>query len=139
VQRERILQALSRAQPGDSQVFAALEHIPTGLFPPESQIVVVSPLLDDDVLPLRRLRAQGYQVMVISPDPIELELSYLGGSPDVQMAARVVSLERVLLLQKLRAAGVQVLDWNVNQPLDLAVQNSLGRPPGWLQAMGSIT
>jgi hypothetical protein len=54
------------------------------------------------------------------------------------MAARVVSLERVLLLQKLRAAGVQILDWNVSQPLDLAVKNSLGRPPGWLQAMGSM-
>ncbi len=137
VQRERILQALARAQPGDSQVFTALEYIPTRLFPPESQIVVVSPLTEDDLLPLRKLRALGYQVMVISPDPVSLEMSYLEHSPAVEMARRIVSMERRLLLQRARRAGVQVMDWNIHQPLDLAVQKSLGRPPGWLQAIGS--
>ncbi len=137
MQKERILQALARAQPGDSQVFTALEYIPTRLFPPESQIVVVSPLTEDDILPLRQLRAQGYQVMVISPDPVSLELNYLGRTPEVEMATRIVLMERALLLQKVRRAGVQVLDWNINQPLDLAVQRNLGHPPGWLQAIGS--
>jgi uncharacterized protein (DUF58 family) len=136
VQRERILQALAQAQPGDSQVFSDLEHIPTGLFPPESQIVVVSPLTEDDVMPLRRLRAMGYQVMVISPDPVDLELAHLKRTPAVDMAARVVSLEREVLLRKLRNAGIQILDWKVGQPLDLAIQYSLGHPPSWLQAVG---
>ncbi len=81
VQRERILQALSRAQPGDSQIFTALEHIPTRLFPPESQLVVVSPLTEDDVVPLRQMRALGYQVLVISPDPVSLEMTYLKRQP----------------------------------------------------------
>jgi len=136
VQRERILQALARAQPGDSRVFSALEHIPTRLFPPESQIVVVSPLTEDDVMPLMELRALGYQVMTISPDPVSLEMSYLPASPTVEMARRVVSMERELLLQQLRRTGVQVLDWNVSQPFDLAILQRLGRPPGWLQAIG---
>ena len=137
VQRERILQALARAQPGDSQVFTALEHIPTRLFPPESQIVVISPLTEDDILPLHQLRALGYQVMVISPNPVSLETTYLKRNPAVDMAVRIVSMERALLLQRVRRAGVQVLDWNISQPLDLAVQKNLGHPPGWLQAIGS--
>ncbi|MGE5250767.1 MAG: DUF58 domain-containing protein [Bacteroidota bacterium] len=137
VQRERILQALARAQPGASQVFSALEHIPTRLFPPESQIVVVSPLTDDDVIPLVQLRALGYQVMAISPDPVSFELTYLPSSPSVDMAGRVLWMERALLLQRLRRAGVQVLDWNVSQPFDLAIQQGLTRPPAWLNVVGS--
>lgn len=137
VQRERILQSLARARPGDSQVFTALEHIPTRLFPPESQIVVVSPLVEEDIIPLRQLRALGYQVMVISPDPLSLEMTYLKRSPAVDMARRIVSMERTLLLQRVRRAGLQLLDWDVTRSLDQVIHAELGRPPGWLQAGGS--
>ncbi|HAV75761.1 MAG TPA: DUF58 domain-containing protein, partial [Anaerolineae bacterium] len=68
VQRERILHSLAHAKPGSSEVFSDFEYLPTRLFPPESQIVVVSPLTDDDLTPLVQLRAQGYQVLVVSPD-----------------------------------------------------------------------
>ncbi len=137
VQRERILQALARAHTGDSQVFSALEHIPTRLFPPESQIVVVSPLTEDDILPLIQLRALGYQVMTVSPDPVSYELSYLPDDPAVKLAARVVRMERNLLLQKLQRSGVQTLDWNVTQPFDQVMGRRLGRPPGWMRVTGS--
>jgi uncharacterized protein (DUF58 family) len=136
VQRERILLALARAQTGESQVFTALEHIPTRLFPPESQIVVVSPLIEEDVPPLVRLRGLGYQVMAVSPDPISFETSYLSSDPSVQMAARVVRMERALLLHKLQRSGVQTLNWDVAQPFDQVVRRNLGRPPGWLKAVG---
>jgi uncharacterized protein (DUF58 family) len=136
IQRERILQALARAQPGDSQVFSALEHIPTRLFPPESQIVIVSPLIDDDVLPLVQLRALGYQVMAVIPDPVSLELSYLPPDPAVEVASRIVLMERALLMQRLQRAGVQTLDWKVDQPFDLAINQKWGRTSGWLQPLG---
>lgn len=136
VQRERLLQALARAQPGDSQIFTALEYIPTRLFPPESQIVVVSPLIEEDVLPLIRLRAFGYQVMAISPNPISFELTFLPRDSTTDLAARVVRMEHALILQKLQRAGVQILDWHVEQPFDLAVQEKLSRPPIWLRAIG---
>ncbi len=45
LQRERILHALSHAAPGDSQVFDGLQYLPTRMFPIESQIVLVSPLV----------------------------------------------------------------------------------------------
>ena len=76
-QRERILQALARAEPGDSLVFDNLDLLPTRLFPPESQLILVSPLVQDDLPVLIRLRARGYQVLVISPDPIPLEVERL--------------------------------------------------------------
>ena len=136
IQRERILHSLAHAEPGGSDVFSGLEHIPTRLFPPHSQVVLVSPLVEDDLNPLVQLRARGYQVMVISPDPVTFELSYLPRERSVDLAARVVRMERMLLLQKIQRAGVQVLDWNVTHPFDQVVQRKLSRPPAWLRAIG---
>ena len=136
IQREKIMHSLAYAKPGGSDVFAGLEHLPTRLFPSESQIIMISPLQEDDLMPLVQLRAQGYQVLVISPNPVKFELAYLPKTRNVELAGRVVSMERVLLLQKVRRAGVQVLDWDVADPFDHVVKRVLSRPPAWLRAVG---
>jgi uncharacterized protein (DUF58 family) len=136
MQRERILHALANARTGDSQVFADLEYIPTRLFPPESQLVFVSPLSEDDLKPLIRLRAQGYDVLVVSPNPIKFELSYLPVNRNVDLAGRVIHMERLLFLQKLQRANIHVLDWDVKEPFDLLVKRRMGRVPVWLRAIG---
>jgi len=136
IQREKILHSLAHAKPGGSEVFADLEHLPTRLFPPESQIIMISPLHEDDLMPLVQLRAQGYQVLVISPNPVKFELAYLPKTRNVELAGRVVAMERVLLLQKVRRAGIQALDWNVSEPFDHVVKRMLSRPPAWLRAIG---
>jgi uncharacterized protein (DUF58 family) len=136
IQRERILHALANARAGDSQVFSDLEHIPSRLFPPKSEILLVSPLSEDDLKPLIHLRAQGYEVMVVSPNPVRFELSYLPESEMNQLAGRVVQMERILLLQKMGRAGIHVLDWDVSDPFDLFVKRRLSRSPFWLRAVG---
>jgi uncharacterized protein (DUF58 family) len=137
IQRERILHALADAKTGDSQVFSDLEHIPTRLFPPESQIVFISPLVEDDLRPLIQLRAQGYDVLVVSPNPVKFELSYLpAANSDVNFAGRVLHMERLLLLQKLQRANIRVLDWDVAEPFDLLVKRRLGRSPLWMRTFG---
>ena len=136
-QRERILHALANAKTGDSQVFSDLEYIPTRLFPPESQIVFVSPLTDEDLNPLIRLRAQGYDVLVVSPNPVKFELSYLSSSnQNVDLAGRVIHMERLLLLQKLERANIHVLDWDVSESFDLLVRKTFSRTPVWLRTVG---
>jgi uncharacterized protein (DUF58 family) len=136
IQRERLLQALAHVRVGASPVFAGLEHIPVRLFPAHSQVVLVSPLDADDLEVLIQLRARGYQVMVISPDPVAFELSYLPDKPSINLAARVVRMERNLLLKKMQRAGVQVLDWDVAHPLDQVLKHRLGPPPPLLRAIG---
>ncbi len=136
IQRERILHALANARTGESQVFSDLEHIPTRLFPPETQMILVSPLSEDDFVPLTQLRAQGYEVMVVSPNPVKFELSYLQSNETIQLAGRVIQMERALLLQKMGRAGIHVLDWNVTEPFDLFVKRRMGRTPVWLRAIG---
>jgi uncharacterized repeat protein (TIGR01451 family) len=136
IQRERILHALANAKAGDSQVFSDLEHLPTRLFPPKSQILLISPLSYDDLNPLIQLRAQGYEAMVISPNPVKFELSYLPVNQMIQLAGRVVHMERTLLLQKMSRAGIHVLDWDVAEPFDLFVKRRLSRSPFWMRALG---
>lgn len=137
IQRERILHALANAKTGDSQVFSDLEHIPTRLFPPESQIVFVSPLVDEDLKPLIQLRAQGYDVLVVSPNPVKFELSYLPVSnAEVDLAGRVLQMERMLLLQKLERANIHIIDWDVKDPFDLVLKKRSARSPVWLRAVG---
>jgi uncharacterized protein (DUF58 family) len=136
IQREKILYSLAHAKPGGSEVFSDLEHLPTRLFPPESQVILVSPLHEDDLMPLVQLRAQGYQILVISPNPVKFELSYLPKTQNVKLAGRVIQMERTLLMQRAQHADIQVLDWDVSEPFDLVVKRRLSRPPGWLRAVG---
>jgi len=136
MQRERILHSLAHATPGGSEVFSDFGHLPTRLFPPESQIVLVSPLTEDDLMPLVQLRAQGYQVLVVSPDSVKFELSYLQRSKNVDIASRVITMERKLLFQKVQRAGIQVLEWDVKDPFDQVVKRKLSHPPAWMRAVG---
>ena len=135
IQREKILYSLAHAKPGGSEVFSDLEHLPTRLFPPESQIILVSPLHEDDLTPLVQLRAQGYQILVVSPNPVKFELSYLPKTQNVKLAGRMIQMERALMMQRVQRAGIQVLDWDVSEPFDMVVKRRLSRPPAWLRAV----
>jgi uncharacterized protein (DUF58 family) len=136
VQRERILQALARAETGDSLVFDKLDYLPTGFFPAQSQLVLISPLWRADLPMLVSLRARGYQVLVIRPDPVAFESNRLPPDQAVALAARVLRVERRLVRYKLQQAGIRVVDWQVHEPLDQAVHASLGRVPTWFRAVG---
>jgi uncharacterized protein (DUF58 family) len=137
-QRERILRSLARARAGNSVLFETLDYLPVRNFPVRSQIVVVSPLCADDYEVLARLRARGYQVLVVSPDPIAFELRRTGeprslgelGSlqePDIALAARIARADRALLLARLRRIGIRIVDWDVSEPLESTLRGALGR------------
>ena len=129
VQRERIFRALAYARTGDSMVFESLDYLPARFFPAKSQIVFVSPLRPDDLQVLVRMRAHGYQILVVSPDPVAFEAQNLPRTPAVELATRVANLERTLTLRQLRRVGVQVVDWQVDKPFEQVMRASLGHPP----------
>ena len=51
-----------------------------------------------------------------------------GGSlkdlPPTELAARVVRMERQLMIARLQRAGLQVVEWNVAQPFDQAMRRA---------------
>jgi hypothetical protein len=45
-------------------------------------------------------------------------------------------MERMMLINKLQHAGVQILDWNIEHPFDQVMKRRLGPPPPLLRAIG---
>jgi uncharacterized protein (DUF58 family) len=128
LQRERILHALTRARLGNSLLFDDLAYIPTRLFPPNSQLVLVSPLHEGDLDVLMRLSLRGYQVMVISPDPVSFEYRRLASTPALEQARRILRMERDLLVSRIQRAGMQVINWDLGLPFEQVVYGALSRP-----------
>lgn len=138
VQRERILQALARAQPGDLPIFESFDYLPTQMFPPRAQLILISPLLPNDPAALLRLRARGYALLIMSPDPIAFEQQDLAATPEVALAARIAQVERALLLRQCRAAGVPLIDWPVDVPLQQVVTTALGQAAHLFRALRGL-
>ncbi len=102
VQRERVLRALGRAELHVSEVFDRIEALPTRLFPARAQIILVSPLHGDEPTLLTRLRARRFEVLVVSPAPSDVVTG---------LAAQIAATERTLMVARVRAAGVFLIDW----------------------------
>jgi uncharacterized protein (DUF58 family) len=131
LQRERILHALTRARLQESLVFEDLKYLPTRLFPIRSQLILVSPLRPEDLDDLISLRARGYQLLIISPDPVAFETGILESGAHVALAARIARLERAHLFHQLRRAGVRIFEWQVEKPFHQTARYALGRVPLW--------
>lgn len=125
MQREKIFHSLARASIGHSQVFEALTFLPTRLFPPKSQIVFVTPLLEQDVPFLTRLRAFQYEILTVVPDSVAFEESQMAPSADVAFAARLARLERRMILQQLQQAGISIVEWNIADPFHEIISTHL--------------
>jgi uncharacterized protein (DUF58 family) len=125
VQRDRLLKALARAKPGMNYALESLANLPTRFFPAKSQIIMVSPLLPEDIPVIVRMRAHGYAVMVISPDPI----AYEAAADQHTLAYRVAFAERAFMLYQIRRSGAQIVNWLVDQPLEIAIRDALARQP----------
>ena len=90
-------------------------------------VSALAALLPDDAEVLITLRARGYRLLVISPDPIPFERQRLAESEAVAVAARLANLERQLLLARLRQADIRVVDWPVETPFEYAAHAALSR------------
>jgi hypothetical protein len=101
--------------------------LPTRLFPIRSLLIVISPLVVEDVRPLASLRGRGYQMVVISPDPVSFEQIAFGRKPEGLLAAQLAQIERSMLLRKLSRTGVAVINWPIETPFQLVAAQALGR------------
>ena len=123
VQQDLILKALAKASTAVNFALENLNELPTRLFPAKSQIVLVSPLMPEDIPVIVRMRSHGYAVIIISPDPVTYESRFYR---DTRSAAyQIASAERRLMLRRVRASGAQIVDWNVDQPLEVTVREAL--------------
>ncbi len=126
VQKQRILTRIARVSPGKSFVFFKLDEIPDRLLPGGSQLVLVSPLTPDDANPIIRLAALRYAVLVISPNPISDQVT-MGQGAAADTALRIARTERLVLIHRLKHAGIPVVDWDTRLPFETAVNGAIGQ------------
>lgn len=132
IQKKRIMRALAQAEPGDNYALESLIYLPTRLFSARSQIILISPLNSEDLHPLLRLRAQGYEVMTVCPDPLDFASKLrktTSANRHSQAVLRLAQIERALLFGNMRRAGIQIVEWKVEQPLDKALHAVLALHP----------
>lgn len=130
MQREKILRALAQAGTGDNMALESFTYLPTRFFPPRSQVVLISPLCQEDLPVLARLRAYGYQLLIVSPNPVSYESLMYGYQTTQPLAVRIATLERQLLLRRLQRTGILVVDWHVENPLGQSLYTAIGRSVG---------
>jgi uncharacterized protein (DUF58 family) len=136
IQRERILQALATVRLYDRIIDKELSYLPTRLFPARSQLVLISSLLFEDLPTLISLRAHGYPLLIISPDPVEFETNLLGNNRYATQASRFARLERDFLLRQLRRSGARVFEWQVERPFHQAAHFALSQAAPWRRTLG---
>ena len=125
VQLNRILSTLARVVPEDDVSFNSLQFVPIHMFSSHSLIVVISPLARDDERLFPRLRAFGYQVLLISPDPIDFAHRALPADNVTRLATRLTRVERQLEIYKITQLWIPVIDWPVDRPLAPLVRHAL--------------
>lgn len=130
-QLHRLLACLSKAKiEAGNRASVSLDFIPIRMFPSRALIILVSPLTDADKSLFLRLRAAGYQVLLISPDPIAFALPAVAQDLPTRLAIRAARLERRLRLNEIAQLQVSVIDWQTDQPLFPLVRNALTRQRG---------
>jgi uncharacterized protein (DUF58 family) len=130
-QLHRIMNCLSRARvetEGNSSPH--IDFLPIRMFPGRSMIIIISPLASGDLSLYQRLRASGYQTLLVSPNPIDFSQPLQSDDLYTRQAVRTARLERLLKLNSIARLQVTLIDWNVNQPLFPLVRKALTRSRG---------
>ena len=130
-QLHKIMGCLSRAKVGDENSMSArLDFIQIRMFPSHALIIIISSLTSADWSLFQRLRAYGYQALLVSPDPIDFSYPTLSQDLNSRLAIRATRLERRLRLNGIAQLQIPVIDWQVSQPLFPLVRNALTRSRG---------
>jgi len=115
---------LARATLGLNLSFRYLEYFPARLFPSRSIIVMFSIVDSHDLETYARLRSFGYEVLLVSPDPVEYAARNLPPTEINSLAIRAAQVERAIQLKQLMRLGVQVVDWQVSEPFERIVRTN---------------
>ena len=119
-----VLRELARVRPSRALPSRYLEYFPARLFPTRSTLILFSSLDAGDLDTFRRLRSFGYEILLVSPDPVEVAGKFLATDEVNALALRAARLERAVMLKAIMDMGVTAIDWQVDQPLDARLQSA---------------
>lgn len=113
----KILEILTEIQAEGSFRLDYIKNFISAFFSRGSQLILISPLLDTSFLQgVQGLYALGFDILIVSPSPIEFQWSYCNQDIYHELGKTVLEKERAKLLSSLREYAL-VVDWNVELPL----------------------
>lgn len=121
----RIERTLAQVRPSRYISMEYLSYFSYRLFPRQSMIFMVSPLGPRDLPAYSRMAAEGYQVILLSPNPIDHTARAMPSDPVHTLAFRAAKMDRHVQLNRLLDLGIQVIDWPTDRPLNSALQQAL--------------
>jgi uncharacterized protein (DUF58 family) len=119
-----IMRDLACAQQGPSLSLRYLESFAVRLFPSRSILIMLSTLGVHDLDTYARLHRSGYEILLITPDPVNYVSQMLPPKQINDWAVRAARIERLVQLKQLMKLGVKVVDWQVDQPLEATLQKA---------------
>jgi uncharacterized protein (DUF58 family) len=121
VQLYRVIDALLDTQIVLSYYWKEIDVIPRRTLPPNALVLGLSPLLDPrSVGALLDLRARGFDLAVIDISPVPFARRPAGGTDAV--AFDIWTLRRDALRHRLQRAGVAVVEWRQEVPLQAILE-----------------
>ncbi|MBI9049830.1 MAG: DUF58 domain-containing protein [Anaerolineaceae bacterium] len=101
-----------------------LQFLPFRIFPAHAQIIMVSAYNANDLPAYKQLRAYGYPLMLLSPDPCSIITTSNLDFTD-HLINQAANLDRQISLKSLTQLGVSVVNWPIQHPLNSVLQSSL--------------
>ena len=127
-QLNRIMRCLSGVESGSKGKLIGFQYLPLRMFSSHSLLVLLSPLARSDSSFFPSLRASGYHDFsrpVLTEDRVNWR------------AFRLARQERAIQLRMIARLQIQVIDWQVSQPLYPLVQSALSYHRGHQGRRGS--
>jgi uncharacterized protein (DUF58 family) len=131
VQLRRILGCLAEAEPQSEMNRESLRFLPTLRYASSAFMIIISPFESDDVYAFQRLRALGYQAILVCPDELVLARERFDAQfeegPLVDLAVSAARLERRIALERIAGLGFPVVEWRLDRELAPMLEEALSR------------
>lgn len=118
-----VLRSLAAAAPSPFIPLDYLEYFPTRLFPNRAVLLMISSAYPSDHAMYSRLRAAGFEILLVSSSPIHSASHFGEAPPGKRLALRAAHIERRATLLALSKLGVHIVDWQADQPIQSALEN----------------
>ncbi len=125
IQLRRILNCLAEVQPEREGSRNALHYLPALRYSRSTFMIIVSPFAKDDDSVFQRLRALGYQGILVSPDALDFARGSTAGDASTALARKACRIERKIELDRIAELSFPVLDWRVGEDLSGLIEARL--------------